>query len=147
MLNFAYGSNMPTERIQRSDPGAIFRGIAELKNHKLGFTYCSKRWKAGAADIVPSEGGVVWGVLWEVSDAGAHKLDKREGVEGRAYRRERVIVLQDDKEISCVAYTVVDKKSFIPPSEKYLGLLLQGASEHHLPADYIAELRSTPTAT
>ena len=41
-LYFAFGSNLLTERIHISNPSAVFRSIAKLKDHKLDFNYYSQ---------------------------------------------------------------------------------------------------------
>lgn len=147
MLYFAYGSNMPTEQIRCSDAEAEFRGVAELPDHRLGFTRFARSRKCGVADIVPSAGDSVWGVLWEVSKQGFNKLDVREGVKCDSYKRQSVVVLCDGVDVVCVTYVVVDKNEFIPPNLEYLGILIAGAIEHDLPTDYVAELKKTPVAS
>ncbi len=146
MLYFAYGSNMPTEEIRRSDPGAEFRGIAELPDYRLGFTRFAISRKCGVADVVASVGDSVWGVLWEVSKQGFNKLDVREGVKSGSYKRQSVVIFCDGVDVVCVTYVVVDKDEFIPPNQEYLRILIAGATEHGLPTDYVAELTKTPVA-
>ena len=145
MLYFAYGSNMPTEQIRCSDPYATFEGVAELRSYKLDFTRCSSRWKAGVADVVPSAGCTVWGVLWEVSKPGFEKLDIREGAP-KHYQQEDAVVSRCGIEVKCVIYTVVCKEGPFLPSSKYMKRLIDGACEHNLPADYVTQLREIPIA-
>ena len=146
MLYFAYGSNMPTEQIRCSDPQAVFRGVAKLADHRLCFTRYSKiRWKCGVADVIPSEGDTVWGVLWEVSDDGFEKLDVREGAP-KYYQQEDAVVSRCGIEVKCVIYTVVCKEGPFLPSSKYMKRLIDGACEHNLPADYVTQLREIPIA-
>ena len=41
-LYFAYGSNLLTERIHINNPSAVFKNIAKLDGHQLGFNYFSQ---------------------------------------------------------------------------------------------------------
>ena len=41
-LYFAYGSNLLTERIHINNPSAVFKNIAMLDGHQLGFNYFSQ---------------------------------------------------------------------------------------------------------
>ncbi len=147
MFYFAYGSNMPTHQILRSDSYAKFVGKAELTDYKLDFTRFSSKRKCGVADVVKLVGGSVWGVLWEVSEAGWRCLDIREGVSSNSYRRISVTVLYNGVETKCFTYEVVKKKPFIPPNQMYMDLLLEGSREHELPDDYIAKLSRITIAT
>jgi hypothetical protein len=60
-------------------------------------------------------------------------------------QREPVVVLINGLETECTTYVVVDKKLFIPPSSDYMGLLIEGATEHQLPRLYLEMLSRVPT--
>ena len=135
---------MPTEQIHRSDEAAEFIGVAELTDHKLDFTRFAKSRQCGVADVVASSGDSVWGVVWKVNELGMSELDVREGVKYDSYKREPVVVLINGMETECTTYVVVDKKPFIPPSSEYVGLIIDGAREHQLPATYVEMLNKVP---
>jgi AIG2 family protein len=114
-------------------------GPAELAGHRLAFRRRSIRWGAGAVDIVPAPGRSVWGVLYELA-LGVGELDAKEGA-GFAYRRREVEVVLGESSFAALAYEVIDKEpAHVPPRPEYLELLVTGAREHGLPAEYIAEL-------
>ncbi len=131
---FAYGSNMATSEV---GPEARFVGVARLDGYELGFRRRSIRWGGGAADIVPSAGRSVWGVLWELPAQVLAALDAKEGA-GFAYRRRSVVVDLSGQELTAIAYDVIDKEpEDVPPTPEYLGLLAGAAREAGLPDDYI----------
>jgi hypothetical protein len=114
-------------------------GAAELPEHRLAFLRRSIRWGAGAVDIVPAPGHSVWGVLYDLP-LGVGELDAKEGA-GFAYRRREVEVLLGESSFAAFAYEVIDKEpAEVPPRPDYVELLVTGAREHGLPAEYIAEL-------
>lgn len=149
MNYFAYGSNMSSEELQAWCPNAAFVSIARLPNHRLDFTRYSEKRKGGVADIVPSEGDDVWGVLYELPTEALPALDRKEGVARGAYRRAHVgVELPSGEHVRAMTYVVVEKEPPQPPSDEYLNHLLVGAREWNLPAEYVAKLeRIKPRAS
>ena len=149
---FAYGSNMAeavmTERSRRHR----FLGVARLPDHRLMFNRRSIRTGSGVADVVPASGESVWGVLYELDDAGLAALDRKEGHDW-AYVREPLVVelSADGSRQRAVTYTVKEKEPVeVEPSADYLEGIISAASERGLPAAYIdslRELRSRVAAT
>jgi gamma-glutamylcyclotransferase len=149
---FAYGSNMAeavmTERSRRHR----FLGVARLPDHRLMFNRRSIRTGSGVADVVPASGESVWGVLYELDDAGLAALDRKEGHDW-AYVREPLVVelSADGSRQPAVTYTVKEKEPVeVEPSADYLEGIISAASERGLPAAYIdslRELRSRVAAT
>src|SRR5271166_1234955 len=79
MHYFAYGSNMDTEQMARRCVGAKLLGPAKLDGYALRFSAFSLNWNGGVADIVPTEGDAVWGLLYSVTDDDIAELDSYEG--------------------------------------------------------------------
>ena len=77
---FAYGSNLCGDRLRMRNKSARLVGTARLDGYRLDFTLSSLTWRGAAADIVADEGGVVWGVVWELDEEDAASLDGQEGV-------------------------------------------------------------------
>src|SRR5512134_290776 len=67
-LYFAFGSNLDADQMGERCPGAHARFAARLPEHRIGFTYPSRRWGGGAADILPAAGQSVWGLVWELGE-------------------------------------------------------------------------------
>lgn len=143
-LYFAYGSNMSAAQMAERCPGATALGAARLAGWKLRFDRPSSRWGGFVADIVASEGAEVWGVLWRVTDAHMESLDRFEGVSSGAYRRIEVSVSTqlDGRTHRAEAYAVCDPARSGRPSDLYLGVMVAGAMEHRLPAEYVRQLRA-----
>ena len=143
-LYFAYGSNLDPRQFRRRCPGSTIVGRARLPDYQLSFTRYSTKRKGGVADIVPNPGAEVWGVLYDVDDAGMAALDEYENAP-RSYRRETVRVFDDQGVgLEAVAY-IANQTGVFAPSRMYLGLIVQGARDHGLPEDYVQGLERTRT--
>ena len=138
MLHFAYGSNMDWERMTHSSRAthAQFLFKALLPNHKLAFT---RRTDAGTgtADIIPDEGGALWGVIYHIEPEDRTNLDLRQGVRSGDYRPEQIVVHPDgdlSRTLNVFTYTVCRKlPTHQPPTRQYLNYLLNGAKHARLP--------------
>jgi cation transport regulator ChaC len=128
-LYFAYGSCMSPKDFARTSKGKMI-GSATLFDYRLGFTRYSKNRQGGVADIVPSGGDYVEGILWEVPSL--KPIDKREG-HPHIYRRVRVKVFIPSLErfVYATTYEVLEKGILDPreyaPSKQYANLILEGA--------------------
>jgi hypothetical protein len=118
--------------------------VARLDGYALQFNKRSMMDQSGKANIVPDGSGVVWGVLFELSEEEVQRLACFEG----GYSRKTI-------EVACVepmarfrAETFVAKPdgSDLLPASQYLQIILDGAHEHELPADDQAQLAGTRTA-
>ena len=101
----------------------------------------------GFANIVPDAASAVLGVAYEVADEVLPILDLSEGVLiGNYERRTIAIELLDDAGPPVDAFTLVSKRrdAALLPSTRYMALLIEGALEHGLPAEYIEFLRRVP---
>lgn len=136
VLYFAYGALLSPRRLRRHCPGATTLGRARLPDYQLAFTRYSSHEKGGVADIVPQADADVWGALYEIDELCLPALDEYEGTP-RAYRRETVLVIDDEGvEREAFAY-VANRTGEFAPSRQYLGILVQGAREHGLPEEYV----------
>lgn len=138
---FAYGSNMQTEHLNRFAPSARQIGRARLPDKVL---VCNKASQdgSGKANLMPSCGDVVWGVLFEIASAELEALDKAEG----GYERVDVQVW-DEQTQPVAAQTYVSTNLTIDPVsyDWYTKLIIEGASEHRLPDNYIDYLKRLPS--
>ena len=139
---FAYGSNMSSAQMAERCPGASSLGAARLDGFALSFDRWSDRRGGYVADVLPSPGGSVWGVLWRVTSEHLVMLDRHEGVAAGAYRREFVRVQSASGHIDAVAYRVCEPALPGSPPAAYLALILEGAKEHGLPAAYVAGIQA-----
>jgi gamma-glutamylcyclotransferase (GGCT)/AIG2-like uncharacterized protein YtfP len=136
---FAYGANMAEAVMTEHCPGHSVLGIAELPGHRFAFSRRSIRTGTGVADVVADPARSVWGVLYEIDDLAA--LDAKEGA-GWAYDRCEVHVRLGDETVTAVTYKVkTPEPAEVPPSDAYIGAIIEAAHARGLPPEYIDELR------
>lgn len=140
MIYFAYGSNMKFERISERIKDVEYTDIGRLFDYKL---LCNKKSidGTGKANIVYSPGDIVWGVLYEMDDEYAYKLD---GIE-KGYHRKKFEIDTDNGKVDASAY-ISTKLTDSLPSSYYKDLIVQGAIEYKLPDKYIDYLISLPVS-
>lgn len=143
-LYFAYGSNMDKDQMLERCPSAVLVGPATLADYRLAFTIFSPKRNCGCADIVPSVGSVVYGLLYDLTDADMQALD---GFEGHPvhYQRLLIRVKTEGREMDAYSYEVVNKQNDMRPSIHYLGLLQSAATRFDFPAEYQKFLRDVQT--
>jgi len=140
---FAYGSNMKLEWMEERCPDSRPLRIATLHDYLLSFRYPSTSWPGGGAcDIISRKGSLVWGVLFEVSEADLQALDDYEDVAQGGYRRLPVAVNSEGFLHNAISYEVVEKlPQNLRPTEGYLDLVIAGAEQNGLPRGYIESIR------
>jgi gamma-glutamylcyclotransferase (GGCT)/AIG2-like uncharacterized protein YtfP len=140
ILYFAYGSNMDLAQMQRRCPDSRLIGPAFLNGWRLTFDKNSPLWGGGIADIVKDENSQVWGLLYEVSEDDLKALDTYEGAPD-FYRRVKVTVIDSEAAShKALAYEVVNKENFTPPSAEYLNIIKSAAEKFNFPDSYKEEL-------
>lgn len=146
MLYFAYGCNMERFWFKKRCPGAKFVSAAKLRDYDITFVQRSMMWGGGTADLKPTPGGVVEGVLWEVGEHDMKALDQYEGVPKDYIRKMVTAETKDGKTVQAHAYFMVQSEGYRPPSKRYMRLLIQGAEEHGLSDEYVMRLESIRTS-
>jgi len=144
---FAYGSNMQTDTFRGR------RGIAPLR--AVGARVAGWRlvldkpplFPIGEsfANVVPDPAAEVFGVAYEIEAADLEHIELTEGVPIGNYRRAEVLAhLLDDGVAPVSACTLTSDRhdASLRPSERYMRLLIEGAREHALPAEYVAWLEA-----
>ncbi len=147
---FAYGSNMQSATLrgrrgiafQRALPGRAAGWRLVLDKPPLisvGESF---------ANIIRDPDSQVLGVLYEISDADLPHIDLTEGVLIGNYQRIEIPVqaLSALDAPPAAAFTLISDRrdETLQPSTRYMDLLIAGAEEHGLPAEYVAFLRSLP---
>lgn len=143
-ITFAYGSNMPTARLQARCPSARSIGVAELPGYELRWHKIS-RDGSGKCDIVQTdqEGASAFGVLYEIASGEKAGLDEAEGL-GSGYDETEIEVRRGPDRLTVKAYVATATDPTLKLYTWYRALVIAGAKEHGLPADYIARLESVP---
>ena len=131
-------------RAPKRVPGAVCLTKAFARGYRLRFHKKSVD-KSGKCNIVQtgSMEDVVHGVLFEIPEAQRRKLDAAEGY-GQGYDHADIQVhLPDGTTESALVYVAdfnaIDDEKV--PYSWYHELVVAGAEQHGLPADYIARLR------
>jgi gamma-glutamylcyclotransferase len=137
---FAYGSNMCSGRfLAYGISPQDHEHAALLFAHRLVFNK-SSRDGSGKANIQPREDSNVWGVLYTISDADLGSLDRGEGA---GYYRTKLPVRVTGGGIT-EAWVYLASRTMDAPALRpytwYKRFLVEGAREHSLPPEYIAEL-------
>lgn len=145
---FGYGSNMDrgSLRAKGVEPRASERAV--LRGWRLRFNvHHFFRHEGGVGNIEPSDdpSDVVWGVLHRCDDEHLALLDAAEAY-GHGYDRIEVLVRTERGDERAIAYVGIP--SFLDqacrPTQRYLNILLKGATAAGLDATYVDALRRQP---
>jgi gamma-glutamylcyclotransferase (GGCT)/AIG2-like uncharacterized protein YtfP len=137
VLYFAYGSNLDAEQMEERCPSAQLRFTAELRDHRLGFTYFSRRWQGGTADLVPEDGCSIWGVVYELAEEELPLLD---GFEAGYHRIGLTVRRGNGEQQEVLSYTVRGEKGAFPPTPAYRDKMLRWGRHWEFPDSYIEAL-------
>lgn len=140
MLYFAYGSNMCSIRMCERTPSAVMVGIARLQHY---YVICNKLGKDGTAkaNILPRQDASTYGVLYEINADEFYLLDAKEA----GYRRVEIILLNHlNQEVHAQTYVAFRLTHQPVTTGWYKSIIIQGATEHGLPDDYIQTLERLP---
>jgi len=146
---FAYGSNMHSGTL-RGRRGIEYQHAVPAR--ALGWRLVFDKpgllpTGEGYANIIPDPAAETYGVLFAVSDDDLAHIDLTEGVLIGNYRRvETPVLALAEPTPTSTAFTLTShrRKQGVLPSTRYMALLIEGAIEHDLPAEYIAYLRTVP---
>jgi len=141
---FAYGSNMNRATfLERRGMHPLATRRACLAGYRLCFNIPIGPGERGVANLVPDVGARTWGVLYLLTEEEFDHLDHTELVHLGVYERLAVDVAADgDALLPAFTYRSSRTREGRKPSPRYRGLLVQGAREHALSAEYIAYLES-----
>src|SRR5215469_18572605 len=145
----AYGSNMNRSIFEsRRGIRPIQAQPALLENYRLRFNLAIGLGERGVANLEYQAGARTWGVLYLIAVEQSEHLDRTEGVPRGAYRRIPVRAFIDGSE-SIAAFTYQSDRISLrrKPSPRYIGLMIEGATQHGLPPGYLQYLRNFDLAT
>ncbi len=138
---FAYGSNMNPERMVERGVEFFSRELLILDGWSLRFHKITLHPNTGAANIVPDRGGVVEGILYEVTIEGISRLDQYEHYPteyDRVGLRVRLDCGNEAEILTYIAHTHKTRED-LKPSRSYLDHLL--AASDLLSENYYNQLK------
>jgi len=142
---FSYGSNMSRAiLIGRRGLHPRASRVGWLDDHRLHFNLPVGPGERGVANLEPAPGTRTCGVLHLLAAEECDRLDRTEGVHFGVYQRVPVAVRALGEEGVVEAFTYCSSRTVEgrKPSPRYMQLLLDGATEHGLPADWVRFLES-----
>jgi hypothetical protein len=145
---FAYGSNLHRSIfIERRQMQPLDVCWGWLAGYRLCFNIPVGPGERGVANIEPAAGARLCGALYLLSAADCDRLDASEGVGFGLYRRTPIEIRTSTGEgVPAFTYQSSAVTDGRRPSPRYMGLLLEGARQHGLPAEWIAFLEGLPLA-
>jgi gamma-glutamylcyclotransferase len=116
---------------------------ALLENYRLCFNLAVGPGERGVANLVSEPGAQTWGVLYLITTEQAERLDRTESVHRGVYRRLPIsVTVASGEQIGAFTYQSERISQGRKPSQRYLGLLIEGALQHGLPRDYLDYLQT-----
>lgn len=144
---FAYGANMSRRVIAGRRGLSVVSGErARLLEHRFTFGQRGFRYIEPAfATVVRAEHEVVHGVLWTL--AGEDDLARLDRSESPGYDRiEADVEGERSGAVRAHVYRTRRPREGLVPSRRYRDLLVSGAREHELPAEWIERLAEHPVS-
>lgn len=140
-LYFAYGSNLLRERLLARCPNLEYVGMAALPDQRLTLDKVSVDG-SGKCAFESAAGEEVLGVLWNVPDIDLPALARAEGV-GQGYEWSKVtVVAQDGRTMTARVCAATNRQTDLRPYDWYLALVIAGAMQQRLPANYVEKIRA-----
>jgi cation transport regulator ChaC len=140
---FGYGSNMsPQTFLERRGMQPLETRVARLEGWSLCFDLPVGPGERAVANLWPAPDTHIWGVVYRLGAADCERLDRSEGVPQGVYDRLEVQVCcaAEPAVLTAFTYQSRHRRDGRRPSARYLGIMLDGARHHRLPADWVAYL-------
>ena len=135
MLYFAFGSNLNQKQMKRRCKDSKYIGCYSLKNYKLVFR--NYFLGGGVADIQKDKNSTVLGAIYKISKKDEKELDVYEDYP-KTYIKKYFKIL--GKKV--MFYYMPKKTMHVPPSKRYLNLIIQGYKDCGYKNNYIAISRN-----
>tara|TARA_B100002051_G_scaffold195381_1_gene185271 strand:+ start:29 stop:454 length:426 start_codon:yes stop_codon:yes gene_type:complete len=130
MLYFAFGSNLYQKQMKKRCKDSKYIGCFSLKNYKLVFR--NYYFGGGVADVQKKKNSVVLGALYKISKRDEKKLDIYEDFPNTYIKKYFKIF---GKKV--MFYYMPKKTKHVPPSKRYLNLIIKGYRDCGYKNNYI----------
>ena len=135
MLYFAFGSNLYQKQMKKRCKDSKYIGCHKLKGYKLVFRHMY--YGGGVADVEKKKNSTVLGAIYRISKKDEKKLDVYEDFP-HVYIK-KYFKLWGRK---VMFYYMPKKSKLIPPSKRYLNLIIKGYKDCGYKNNYIIISRS-----
>ena len=135
MLYFAFGSNLNQKQMKKRCKDSKYIGFYSLKNYKLVFR--NYFLGGGVADIQKDKNSTVLGAIYKISKKDEKELDVYEDYP-KTYIKKYFKIL--GKKV--MFYYMPKKTMHVPPSKRYLNLIIQGYKDCGYKNNYIVISRN-----
>ena len=135
MLYFAFGSNLNQKQMKKRCKDSKYIGCYSLKNYKLVFR--NYFLGGGVADIQKDKNSTVLGAIYKISKRDEKELDVYEDYP-KTYIKKYFKIL--GKKV--MFYYMPKKTMHVPPSKRYLNLIIQGYKDCGYKNNYIVISRN-----
>ena len=130
MLYFAFGSNLYQKQMKKRCKDSKYIGCHKLKGYKLVFRHLF--YGGGVADVEKKKNSTVLGAIYKITKTDEKKLDVYEDFP-KVYIK-KYFKLYGRK---VMFYYMPKKTKTIPPSKRYLNLIIQGYKDCGYKNNYI----------
>ena len=130
MLYFAFGSNLYQKQMKKRCKDSKYIGCHKLKGYKLVFRHLY--YGGGVADVEKKKNSTVLGAIYKITKKDEKKLDVYEDFP-KVYIK-KYFKLNGRK---VMFYYMPKKTKTIPPSKRYLNLIIQGYKDCGYKNNYI----------
>ena len=135
MYYFAFGSTLEEKELFTWCPEARFVGNALLDDYQFLIN------ELGSATVIHADSSLVYGVVWDISDAEMVALDRVEGVDKQCAFRETVSVHLNRATLGKVFIHISSNSTPGIPEENYIDGIIEAAIGYCFPPEYIEQLR------
>tara|TARA_B100001250_G_scaffold410202_1_gene436156 strand:+ start:811 stop:1236 length:426 start_codon:yes stop_codon:yes gene_type:complete len=135
MLYFAFGSNLYQKQMKKRCKDSKYIGCHKLKGYKLVFRHMY--YGGGVADVEKKNNSIVLGAIYKISKKDEKKLD--------VYEDYPTVYIKKYFKLfgrKVMFYYMPKKTKPIPPSKRYLNLIIKGYKDCGYKNNYIIISRS-----
>ena len=130
MLYFAFGSNLYQKQMKKRCKDSKYIGCHKLKGYKLVFRHMY--YGGGVADVERKKNGMVLGAIYKISKQDEKKLDVYEDFPDVYIKKYFKLFGR-----KVMFYYMPKKSKPIPPSKRYLNLIIKGYRDCGYKNNYI----------
>ncbi|HEY4963815.1 MAG TPA: gamma-glutamylcyclotransferase family protein [Candidatus Saccharimonadales bacterium] len=142
LLYFAYGSNMDTIQMSKRCPSAKKVGVGYVDGWKFQYDGSDDKAIPAFANLVKSNSGRAWGVIYEMHKKDLEPLDNYESHPLKYYHDYLSIELAEyGHPVNALAYLLHEpSRPRGVPSKQYRDKVVTAAKKNKLPAEYISNI-------